>query len=319
MTATAVAVPLAVPATAAALSLPYPPGPTPPSAHTGVVGWSPLEERTAGTDWADGVAIAPGEGRTLELQQEVDGRWVTRWTTTMPDDGTYSAAMELTRHWRQAPVTRWRLFAPGTAQVAPAVSGVKVVRTTWEASTDPRDLTVLVTKDRGVTPRDFVPDRLVAPDMAVQGTWVELRPAAADALAELAEAAEGATGKRLVLVSGFRPAGYQERLFERYASRYGAEAASRFSARSGHSEHQTGLAADVTQAGVPFTEFGGTPASDWVADHAWRYGYVVRYPAGGEEITGYRGEPWHLRYVGEDLAAYLHHSGDTLEEAFGVA
>ncbi|NOW02128.1 D-alanyl-D-alanine carboxypeptidase family protein [Isoptericola chiayiensis] len=323
VTAAAVAAVVACPTTAGAVA-PHGPVAPDPAAHeplaryTAVVGWAPTEERTVGTPWTDGVAISPGLGRDVELQQLVDGAWMTR--RSFPTGaGTWAAAVGLTGHWTQAPVTRWRLFVAGTADAAPATSGVKVVHASWEAGTDPADPTVLVTKDRAISPQGYRPGRLVEPDLATQGAWTELRPAAAKALGELAADAQDATGERLVLVSGFRPAGYQERLFDRYAARHGERAASRFSARSGHSEHQTGWAADVTQAGVPFTDFGGTPSSDWVDRHAWRYGYVVRYPRGAEDVTGYRGEPWHLRYVGTHLAAYLHHGGGTLEEAFGLS
>ena len=87
----------------------------------------------------------------------------------------------------------------------------------------------------------------------------------------------------------------------------------------GTSEHQTGLAADVGLVGLPDDQvFGGTPASAWVADNAHRFGFILRYPPDKAAITGYANEPWHLRYVGVDLAAELHASGLTMEEHFGL-
>lgn len=292
-------------------------GPLPEA--TTITGWSTTAVRPAGDPWTDLVAVAPARGREVTLQQEVDGTWVTRRTFTLDPTEVSGEEVRLTRHRTHEPVTRWRLTVAGGEGAAPAVSETKVVETTWEPVTDPQDPTVLVNKHHPVAPPGWEPDPLVRPDMETAGSRVQLRPVAADALAELAEDARAATGKRLVLVSGYRSAGYQERLYARYVREHGTTAADRFSARAGHSEHQTGLAADVTQAGVPFTRFGGTASSDWVAAHAWRYGFVVRYTAGTEDVTGYSPEPWHLRYVGPDLAAYVQHTGLTLEEAVGAA
>jgi zinc D-Ala-D-Ala carboxypeptidase len=286
---------------------------------TTITGWSPAASRAADERWTDLVAVSPARGREVALQQEVDGTWVTRETLTLAEGEVDVARVELTRHRTHAPVTRWRLAVAGSGSAVPAVSGTKVVETTWQPGTSPEDLTVLVNKRNPVTPTGWAPDRLVRPGTDTEGARVRLRPVVADALTELAEDARAATGERLVLVSGYRSADYQERLYARYVREHGRTAADRFSARAGHSEHQTGLAADVTQAGVPFTRFGGTPSSDWVAANAWRHGFVVRYPAGDEDVTGYSPEPWHLRYVGPDLAAYVERTGLTLEEALGAA
>ncbi|WP_407320187.1 M15 family metallopeptidase [Isoptericola halotolerans] len=303
---------------------PPPGGPLVPSWHrplpeaTTITGWSATATRPATERWTDLVAVAPARGREVSLQQEADGSWVTRETLTLARTEVDVAEVGLTRHRTHAPVTRWRLAVAGSETAVPAVSATKVVKTTWEPGTRPQDTTVLVNKRNPVTPAAWEPDRLVRPAMDTVGSRVRLRPVAADALTALAEDAREATGQRLVLVSGYRSARYQERLYERYVRQHGEAAADRFSARGRHSEHQTGLAADVTQAGVPFTRFGGTPSSEWVAAHAWRHGFVVRYTEGTEDVTGYSPEPWHLRYVGPDLAAYVHHSGLTLEEALGA-
>ncbi|PRZ08525.1 D-alanyl-D-alanine carboxypeptidase [Isoptericola sp. CG 20/1183] len=285
---------------------------------TTITGWRPAESGVAGEHLRDVVLVSPARGRELEVQQQVGGTWVTRQVLRLADGEVDVTDVPLTRHWTHDRATRWRLAVGGSGSAAPAVSGVKVVTASWEAADDPRDPAVLVNKRHPVQPRSWEPDRLVRPALATAGSRVRLRPVAADALAGLATAARKATGKELVLVSGYRSAGYQERLHDRYVRGHGAEAAERFSARAGHSEHQTGLAADVTQAGVDLTRFGGTPSSDWVAAHAWRHGFVVRYTAGDADVTGYAAEPWHLRYVGPDLAAYVHHTGLTLEEALGA-
>lgn len=283
-----------------------------------VVGWKTREDRVAGTTWSDAVVVPGAHGRPVEVQHWSDGAWVTRRTVPASGTGSDLVVVQVTDHWLHAPTTLWRLHVAALDGLPEITSEVKRVTTIWHPADDPTGLTVLVTKDRAVEPEGWRPGELAVPEMTTLGRHDRLQPEAAAALADLAAANEAATGHRLVLVSGFRPAAYQGRLFARYAAEHGAARADRFSARAGHSEHQTGLAADVTQDDVPFTEFGGTASSDWVAQHAWRFGFVVRYPAGAQEVTGYDPEPWHLRYVGRDLAAYLDTTGQVLEEAFGA-
>jgi D-alanyl-D-alanine carboxypeptidase len=294
------------------------PPPADPSAPTAVVGWDPVREGVVGETLVDRVVVVPAEGRVVHLQQQVDRAWVTRDTTTVDDDPVDLAEVTLPEHWAAERTTVWRLHLPATATAASATSREQRVDARWPLRSDPADPTVLVNKSHPVRPARWRPDDLVVPRSAAARERVGLRPEAAAALDELAAAARKATGKRLVMVSGHRSAAYQGRLFDRYAEQHGRAAAERFSARPGESEHQTGWAADVTQAGTGFTGFGGTASSDWVVANAWRHGWVVRYTPGAEDVTGYRPEPWHLRYVGRDLAAWLHRTGLTLEEAVGA-
>lgn len=123
--------------------------------------------------------------------------------------------------------------------------------------------------------------------------------------------------------SGYRSYAYQNMLFNAYAATVGVEQASLFSAQSGQSEHQTGLAMDVCSPADPNTTlqpgFGHTPAGRWLADNSWRYGFILRYPQGKEAITGYQFEPWHFRYVGLAAAAEIGpNPTQTLEEYLGV-
>lgn len=129
------------------------------------------------------------------------------------------------------------------------------------------------------------------------------------------KAAAAAQGLNLYIASGFRSYATQNGLYNRYAANDGVAEADRYSARPGHSEHQTGLAFDlntITEA------FGSTPAGIFVAEHGHEYGFIVRYPQGGEAITSYKWEPWHIRYLGVDTATKVYNSGLTLEEYLGI-
>ena len=122
-------------------------------------------------------------------------------------------------------------------------------------------------------------------------------------------------GISLTIKSGFRSYATQEALYQRYVARDGKAAADRYSARPGHSEHQTGLALDINKAS---DTFNGTPEAKWLAANCWKYGFIIRYPEGKESITGYKYESWHVRYLGKDLAKSVTESGLTLEEYFGI-
>ena len=128
-----------------------------------------------------------------------------------------------------------------------------------------------------------------------------------------------AAGVTLRVGSGYRSYATQASLFASYARRHGEAAASRFSSRPGHSEHQSGLAVDFAGADQTCWVddcFERTAAGKWLAAHAHEYGFILRYPRGKEKITGYQYEPWHFRYVGRELAGALYQSGLTMEEAW---
>jgi len=181
---------------------------------------------------------------------------------------------------------------------------------------------VVVNKERNL-PADYVPADLVVPEVRFSfSEAADKRMLRADAAAALGELFAGAAtaGHQLAAVSGYRSYSTQATIFQRNVSLYGLAAAARFSARPGQSEHQTGLAMDVSSASVGYRlteEFGATAEGRWLAAHAHEYGFVVRYPADGESITGYAYEPWHLRYLGPTLATAVAQQGVTLEEFFG--
>jgi len=129
-------------------------------------------------------------------------------------------------------------------------------------------------------------------------------------------------GIHLAGVSGYRSHSVQKALFQRYVERDGEEAARRYSAEPGHSEHETGLAMDVSGIdGKCAAEdcFADTKEAEWLDRHAHEFGFIIRYPKGKESVTGYQYEPWHLRYVGKELAKEIAEQGITLEEYFGLA
>ena len=95
----------------------------------------------------------------------------------------------------------------------------------------------------------------------------------------------------------------------------GQALADTYSARPGHSEHQTGLAFDV---GAIDDNFGSTAAGKWLANNAHLYGFIIRYPKGKENITGYKYEPWDIRFLGIDIATKVYESGLTLDEYLGI-
>ena len=126
-----------------------------------------------------------------------------------------------------------------------------------------------------------------------------------------------ALGLNLYISSGYRSYSYQENLYNNYVAQDGKEEADTYSARPGHSEHQTGLAFDLNTID---DSFAYTAEGKWVAENCYKYGLILRYPKGKETQTGYQYESWHLRYVGKELAEKLYNNGDwiTLEEHFNI-
>ncbi|MDW0110148.1 M15 family metallopeptidase [Sporosarcina aquimarina] len=136
-------------------------------------------------------------------------------------------------------------------------------------------------------------------------------------------AAEAAlSGFNLTAFSTYRSYDYQVTLYNRYADRDGKEAADRYSARPGYSEHQTGLAFDIGEQNHEkhwaSSSFGETEAGKWLLANAHRYGFILRYPENKEEITGYMHEAWHFRFVGKSISDEIFKKNITLEEYLGL-
>lgn len=190
--------------------------------------------------------------------------------------------------------------------------------------TDPTSPWVIVNKQNPLNPQTFVPSDLRLPNVSQRIPGIEqmkMRDQAATALEALFADAKAA-GHSLQITTAFRGYNYQKTLYDGYVRDQGQAAADKESARPGYSEHQTGLAADIRpEDGRCYLEqcFGETPEGMWLAENAYKYGYIVRYAPGKESVTGYSYEPWHVRYVGPELSKELHRTGIlTLEEFFDV-
>ncbi|GAB6100548.1 hypothetical protein JCM16358_24270 [Halanaerocella petrolearia] len=177
---------------------------------------------------------------------------------------------------------------------------------------------MLVNKENRL-PADYVPDNLIMPDVPFSFTEYHqkklMQEEAANALEKLFKAAE--ENIDLYATSGYRSYKRQEKIFSTKSKKYGERQANQFSARPGESEHQTGLAMDVTSPTVDFQliqEFGVTEEGEWIKNNAYKFGFIIRYPKGKEDITGYKYEPWHLRYVGQNTAEEISMRDITLEE-----
>jgi zinc D-Ala-D-Ala carboxypeptidase len=189
---------------------------------------------------------------------------------------------------------------------------------------NPENILSLVNKEYYL-PADYKPHDLVAPKVpfTFKDENIEkrfMRQEAARALEELFAAAKK-EGITLIAASGYRSYNRQQTLFEYEVKKSGHEKAIHAVAMAGQSEHQTGLAIDITSPSVNYeitTAFGDTNEGKWVAEHAHEYGFIIRYPKGKEQITGYQYEPWHIRYVGKKAAKVMFEKGLTLEEYFEV-
>ena len=183
---------------------------------------------------------------------------------------------------------------------------------------DPTDILILVNKQNRAP---AVPMVLVKPDVTPtspsKAENIYMRPGAAEALEALFDAAKD-DGITLYATSGFRSYATQKAIFNRKLETMSERAANASVAKPGYSEHQTGLAMDIegeTTLGTGLTEqFGESPEGIWVAEHCHEYGFIIRYPEGKTNITGYIYEPWHLRYVGKDVAKEIVDLGVTFEE-----
>lgn len=207
-----------------------------------------------------------------------------------------------------------------TAETEPEVTEGPFVPAT-EMDLDPSSVTVFINKEYAL-PKDYVPKKLVTPNIIFNLiTYDErtlMRPEAAEAVEQLFAAAKE---DHVILygISAYRSYQRQTSIFKNNIVKKGKTYTLRYSAVPGTSEHQTGLAIDVSAESQDFklsNSFAKSPEGKWLAVNAHKYGYIIRYSEGNEKITGYAYEPWHIRYVGKDLAEYLYTNHMTLEEYY---
>lgn len=169
---------------------------------------------------------------------------------------------------------------------------------------------------------DYEPSDLVKPNVTMRYYECMLREEAAKKLEEMVNKASE-EGLFIGLISGYRSYSYQVDLYNSYVSNHGQEYTDTFSSRPGYSDHQTGLAVDLCGEDINYdlsTEFENTSEGKWLHEHAHEYGFIMRYPKGKDDITGYSYEPWHFRYIGEEYATAIYETDEwyTFEEYFGV-
>lgn len=210
---------------------------------------------------------------------------------------------------KQAEETTARREAPSSvpATQSPYPSGVEIDKGTTSKGfkiTEKDGITyidgIMIANKTYSIPSNYNPGKLTAD---CQAAFNEMKQSAAE------------DGCELYISSGFRSYSLQKSLYERYCARDGKAAADRYSARPGNSEHQTGYAIDLNT--ITYS-FANTTEGKWVAANCYKYGFILRYPEDKESITGYRYEPWHIRYVGIALATDIYNSGLCLEEYFGI-
>lgn len=205
---------------------------------------------------------------------------------------------------------------PQTVKTEPKTTTATFDKTKYSV-TDPSSIWVVVNKQHQLSPAQFSPS-----DLTTYGSATVSSKAAND-LSAMIESASSAS-VTLTAVSSYRSYSTQNTLYNNYVASNGQTAADTFSARPGYSEHQTGLAIDFGSINNPSCNFDDcyatTPEGTWLAAHAYEYGFLLRYTADKQSITGYKNEPWHFRYVGRELATEMKkQSITTLEEFFGVS
>lgn len=186
---------------------------------------------------------------------------------------------------------------------------------------DPSSYWVVVNKLRPLAPQDYEAPDLVSVPVPFANEPV-LRQAASDAVVAMFAAFTAETGLQMQSQSAYRSYSTQVAVYQGWVDSLGQAGADATSARPGFSEHQTGLAVDVSALPADCTLdacFADTPQGQWLAANGWRFGFILRYPADKTAITGYEFEPWHMRFVGVELATRMHETGvTTLEEFFGL-
>lgn len=189
---------------------------------------------------------------------------------------------------------------------------------------DAKSIWVVVNKTRPLNPKTYTPAKLVIPNVPLRENITSEEEQVSSVIAEPLQQLVGAAqkdGVNLNLQSGYRSYDFQVTLYDSYVESQGVKTADMYSAKPGFSEHQTGLSVDLGGTTNPDCDvrdcFANTPEATWIANNAYKYGFIVRYLKDKQASTGYEYEPWHIRYVGKDLAKKIQAKHTvTLEEYF---
>ncbi|WP_010296036.1 M15 family metallopeptidase [Clostridium senegalense] len=187
------------------------------------------------------------------------------------------------------------------------------------ASINNRKHKILIVNREHSLDKDFIPKELIKPNIKfLKGSNENVKlldKPAALALEKMFSYAQD-DGVYLLGVSGYRDYYYQKLLYDNEVKSVGKKEADRAVAKPGESGHQTGLAIDILSEEYTTLDegFQYTKSYKWIKENSYKYGFIIRYPKGKENITGYEYEPWHIRYVGEDLAKEIFDKNITLEE-----
>ncbi|MGB3023517.1 MAG: M15 family metallopeptidase [Candidatus Saccharimonadales bacterium] len=244
----------------------------------------------------------------------VGGGVVSLFLALRPDEATAPAVSKTSQPAVAKPDDTVTISLPGATPITAITQDYD----------DPSSLWVVISKEHPISKPDYRPrDLAIAPTSVATNTAKSIdeqsmRQTIFEPTVSLFADAKKA-GHDIMIASGFRSYELQRSYFDNYSRVSGEEAANKYSARPGQSEHQTGIAFDISLSSRECyleTCFGETSAGRWLAAHAHEYGFILRYPDDKTEITQYQYEPWHFRYVGKDLAGALTTSGLTLDEAY---
>lgn len=176
------------------------------------------------------------------------------------------------------------------------------------------DKLILVNK-YNYLPNGYEPDDLEFIDLEYGIVETKLRKEAKNAFIAMAKNAKK-EGYPVIGVSGYRSYQKQENIYNSYLIIDPKDIVDTYSARPGYSEHQTGLAIDVSDGIKSYNEFSSTDSYNWMKNNSYKYGFILRYTKKNTNITGYKYEPWHYRYVGVDVATYIYNNNITFDEYY---
>ena len=272
--------------------------------------WSTSDPKVAVVDWQGNITPVGAGTCIVTVKAKANLAVKAEVEVTVKAKTTTAAATTAATTTTAAATTTTAAATTATAAATTSAAGTTTTATETTKQTPQRsDIEVIdgITYVQGIL--------IVNKTYSLPSTYNPgVQPEAQAAFNKMAQAA-AQEGLKLTSVSDFRSYATQQTLYNNYCNRDGKAEADRYSARPGHSEHQTGLAFDINYAGSAFTN---TPEAKWVAENCWKYGFILRYPEGKEDVTGFMYESWHVRYLGEEWAKKIFDSGKTLEEYLDI-